>query len=163
MKDTASPAASVRIERIFDAPVELIWTMWTDAEAFAHWYGPPGARITVVRMDVRVGGRRHLSMEMETPNGPMQMWFTGEYRHVDAPTRLVYTDSMSDPDGNVVSPAQMGMPPDHPDTTEVTVELQDLGDRTRMAMTHAGIPAGSPGEHGWNAAFDKLQAALAVA
>ncbi len=163
MNNTASPTASVRIERIFDAPVGLIWKMWTDPDAFAQWYGPPGARISVTRMDVRAGGKRHLCMEMDTPNGPMQMWFTGDYRHVDVPTRLVYTESMSDDAGNVVPASQMGMPPDHPDTTEVTVELEDLGDQTRMTMTHAGIPSGSPGEHGWNAAFGKLQAALAAA
>ncbi len=162
MNDFAATTASVRIERIFDAPVELIWKMWTDAEAFARWYGPPGARIAVVRMDVRVGGQRHLCMEMDTPNGPMQMWFTGEYRHVDAPVRLVYTESLSDPDGNVVPAAQLGMPGDHPDVTEVTVELEDLGGRARMVMTHAGVPAGSAGEHGWNAAFDKLRAAVAT-
>lgn len=160
MNDTASTTASVRIERVFDAPIELIWTMWTDPEAFAQWYGPPGARISVARMEVRVGGGRHICMAMDTPNGPIEMWFTGEYRHVEAPTRLVYTESMSDPDGNVVPASQMGLPADHPDTTEVTVELDDLGDRTRMVMTHAGIPAGSPGEHGWNAAFDKLRDAV---
>ncbi|MEZ5330467.1 MAG: SRPBCC domain-containing protein [Thermoanaerobaculia bacterium] len=160
MNDTATSTASVRIERTFDAPRELIWTMWTDPEAFARWYGPPGARVSVATMDVRVGGRRHLCMEMDTPNGAMQMWFTGEYRCVEAPSRLVYTESMSDPEGNVVPAVQMGMPPDHPDTTEVMVDLDDLGGRTRMIMTHAGLPAGSPAEHGWNAAFDKLRDAL---
>lgn len=163
MSDTTSVAPSVRIERRFDAPVELIWRMWTDPEAFAQWYGPPGARVRVVEMDVRVGGRRHLSMEMDTPNGLMQMWFAGEYLHVESPTRLVYTESMSNPDGNVLPAAQMGMAPDHPDTTEVTVELEPLGEHTRMTMTHAGVPSGSPGEHGWIAAFDKLETTLSVA
>jgi len=163
MSDTTSTAPSLRIERRFTAPPELIWRMWTDPEAFAQWYGPPGARVSVTQMDVRIGGRRHLSMEIDTPNGPMQMWFTGEYRHVDAPTRLVYTESMSDPEGNVVPAAQTGMPPDHPDVTEVTVELERLGDHTCMTMTHAGIPSGSPGEHGWIAAFDKLETTLSLA
>ena len=35
-------------------------------------------------------------MEVQTPNGPMQMWFTGEYREVVENQRLVYTESMSD-------------------------------------------------------------------
>ncbi len=164
MNNTAITAASVRIERSFDAPVGVIWRMWTDPEAFAQWYGPPGARITVAQMEVRVGGRRHIRMDLDTPAGPMQLWFIGQYRHVEAPTRLIYTESMSDPDGNIVPAAQLGMPPDHPDTTEVTVELEDLdGPRTRMVMTHAGIPAGSPGEQGWNAAFDMLRTALSTA
>ncbi len=38
----------------------------------------------------------------------MQMWFTGEYREVVENERLVYTESMSDEDGNVASPSGMG-------------------------------------------------------
>jgi uncharacterized protein YndB with AHSA1/START domain len=97
-------------------------------------------------------------MEMQTPNGPMQMWFTGEYREVVKNERLVYTESMSDENGNVRSAADMGMPAGHPTTTEVRVELEDLGGRTNMVMTHAGIPADSPGAAGWVMAFDKLAA-----
>ena len=144
------------IERSFDAPLDLIWQMWTDPEHFKAWYGPDGATIPVAKMDVRVGGTRLVCMEMQTPGGPMQMWFTGEYREVVENERLVYTESMSDENGNVLSPSDMGMPDGHPTTTEVTVELEDLGGRTKMVMTHAGIPAGSPGAAGWAMAFDKL-------
>ena len=153
-----SDTKSVVIERLFEAPVDLIWKMWTEAEHFAHWYGPNGASIPVATMDVRVGGRRHVCMEMRTPNGTMQMWFTGEYLEVVPEKRLVYTESMCDEDGNIVAPAEMGMPPGHPDTTEVIVELEDVGGNTKMIMTHAGIPADSPGAAGWEMAFDKLAA-----
>ena len=37
--DNGSPSAVV-IERSFDAPVDLIWQMWTDPEHFSAWYGP---------------------------------------------------------------------------------------------------------------------------
>ena len=149
---------SVVIERTFDAPVALIWDMWTRSEHFAAWYGPNGASIPVAKMDVTVGGSRLVCMEMQTPNGPMQMWFTGEYREIVENQRLVYTESMADEEGNVLSPAQMGMPEGHPETTEIIVELKDLGGRTRMVMTHVGVPAGSPGAAGWNMALDKMGA-----
>ena len=71
---------------------------------------PDGATIPVAKMDVRVGGTRLVCMEMDTPGGPMQMWFTGEYREVVENERLVYTESMSDENGNVLSPSDMGMP-----------------------------------------------------
>lgn len=100
-------------------------------------------------------------MEMETPNGTMQMWFVGEYREVDPTFRLVYTESMSNEAGDVLSPPDMGMPGDHPVVTEITVELEDLGAQTRFVMTHAGIPADSPGAMGWNMALDKLVARAA--
>jgi len=149
-------AGSVVIERLFEAPVDLIWKMWTEAEHFKQWYGPNGASIPTAKMDVRVGGRRLICMEMQTPNGTMQMWFTGEYREVVEAKRLVYTESMSDEKGNVVSPVDMGMPEGHPDTTEVIVELEDIGGRTKMVMTHAGVPGDSAGAVGWGMAFDKL-------
>jgi uncharacterized protein YndB with AHSA1/START domain len=151
-------AKNVVIERSFDAPPDLIWQMWTDSEHFAAWYGPTGAAIPVAEMDVRVGGTRLVCMQMETPNGSMQMWFTGEYREVVENERLVYTESMSDEHGNVKSASEMGMPEGHPTTTEVIVELASSGGGTKMVMTHAGVPADSPGATGWNMAFDKLTA-----
>ena len=154
---------SVVIERHFDAPVELVWKMWTESEHFAAWYGPTGATIPVAKMNVRVGGSRHICMAMETPNGPMQMWFVGEFIEIVAHERLVYTEAMSDADGNVISPAQMGMPEGHPETTQVIVELEPVDGKTKMTMTHIGVPADSPGASGWGMAFDKLNAYLSTA
>ena len=63
-------------------------------------------------------------MEMQTPAGPMQMWFGGEYREVVDNERLVYTEFMCDENGNVVSPSDVGMGEWHPITTEVRVDLE---------------------------------------
>lgn len=156
MSDDRNARDAVVIERSFDAPVDVIWRLWTDPEHFAAWYGPDGAVIPVAKMDVRVGGSRLVCMEVRTPGGPTQMWFTGEYVEVVENERLVYTESMSDERGNVVSPEAMGMPAGHPATTQVRVELEDIGGRTRMTMTHAGIAGDSPGAAGWAMAFDKL-------
>jgi uncharacterized protein YndB with AHSA1/START domain len=138
--------------------VDLVWQMWTDPDHFAAWYGPAGATMPVAKMEVRVGGTRLVCMEVTTRNGPMQMWFTGEYREVIENKRLVYTESMSNENGDIIAASDMGMPPGHPTTTDVHVELEDLGGRTRMVMTHVGIPADSPGAIGWAMAIDKLAA-----
>jgi uncharacterized protein YndB with AHSA1/START domain len=157
--DNSSPDAVV-IERMFDAPADLVWRMWTEPEHFAAWYGPDGATVPVAEMDVRVGGSRLVCMAISTPEGPMQMWFTGEYREVVEHRRLVYTESMADEDGRVLSPSEAGMPEGHPTTTEVVVELDDVGGRTRVVLTHAGVPGDSPGAAGWKMALDKLAAHL---
>ena len=158
MTDKNVSKDAVLVERSFDAPVELVWQMWTEPEHFKAWYGPDGATILVAKMDVRVGGARLVCMDVDTPGGPMQMWFTGEYRDVVENQRLAYTESMSDENGNVLSAADVGMPDGHPTTTEVIVELEDVDGRTKMVMTHAGIPGDSPGAAGWTMAFDKLAA-----
>ena len=152
MTKTSDMSNAVVIERIFDASIELIWQMWIQPEHFKQWYGPQGFSVPVAEMDVRVGGNRLICMEMQTPDRTKKMWTTGEFTEIIPNQRLVYTESMSDENGNVVS-----MPgSEYPMTTEVTVVLEDLGGRTKMVMTHAGIPAGSGGNAGWEQAFDKL-------
>lgn len=152
MSDSTIAKDAVVIERTFDAPVDLIWQMWTQPEHFKKWYGPIGFTVPVAEMDVRVGGKRLVCMEMQKPDGSMKMWTTGEYTEVVPNQRLVYTESMSDEQGNVVTRSDG----QHPTTTEVTVILEDLDGRTKMVMTHAGVPADSGGSAGWEQAFDKL-------
>lgn len=152
---------NVQIERTFDASIDVIWSMWTEAEHFANWYGPMGATIPKAEMDVKVGGRRHIGMEMETPNGQMQMFFVGEYREIEPKTRLVYTEGMANAEGTPMTAEQMGMPAGTPMETSVVVELEDLGSQTKMVMTHVGVPADSPGGQGWTMAIDKLEARIA--
>ncbi len=145
---------AVVIERTFDEPIDVIWQMWTNPAHVAIWYGPHGATIPEITMDVRVGGHRRLRMDVTTPNGPMQMWFTGEYLEVDEPNRLVFTEAIApaadgtqDPGGDRTHATPI---------TEIIVELEDLDGRTKMVMTHVGIPADSPGAAGWAMALDKM-------
>jgi uncharacterized protein YndB with AHSA1/START domain len=163
MTDGNAQQDAVVIERSFDAPAALIWQMWTEPEHFRAWYGPDGAAVPVAKMDVRVGGSRLVCMEMDTPDGPARMWLAGQYREVTVNKRLVYTEFMSDQDGNMLPPAELGLPAGHPAMTEVTVELTDLGARTRVVLTHSGVPAGSPGAAGWAMALSKLAAHVEAA
>jgi uncharacterized protein YndB with AHSA1/START domain len=144
------------IERTFPAPPETIWKLWTQPEHVASWYGPFGSAVPVADMDVRVGGARLLCMEVQTPQGPRRMWFTGTYLEVVVNRRLVYTDAMADEHGNVLAPGEMGMQAGYPTVTEVRVELEPVMSGTRMVLTHVGIPEGSPGAVGWAMAVDKL-------
>ena len=154
MTNNTGSEDAVVIERTFDAPVELIWQMWTNPEHFKNWYGPQGFTVPVANMDLRPGGKRLVCMA--SPDGSMKMWTTGEYTEIEPNQRLVYTESPSDENGNLVPPSAMGMPEGYPTTTEVTVLFEDLGGRTKMIMTHAGMPAGSGAGGGWEQAFDKL-------
>jgi uncharacterized protein YndB with AHSA1/START domain len=146
MSNTPAPGEAIVIERVFDAPVELVWQLWTQPEHFKQWYGPNGLSVPVAEMDVRVGGKHLICMEMQTPDGSRRMWSTGEYQEVIPNQRLVYTDSMADEQGNAVSPA-----------TSVTVVLENLNGRTKMVMTHAGLPTGGESaSSGWEQAFSKM-------
>ena len=155
MNDRTISEDAVVIERIFEATVELIWKIWTEPEQFKQWYGPKGFTIPVAEMDLRVGGKRLICMA--SPDGSMKMWTIGEFLEIVPNQRLVYSESPADENGNQVSPSVIGMPEGYPETTEVTVLFDDLGGRTKMVMTHAGVPASSGADGGWNQAFDKLE------
>ncbi|MEO1680746.1 MAG: SRPBCC domain-containing protein [Pseudomonadota bacterium] len=146
----------VRIVRDFDAPIDLVWRMWTDPALFKQWYGPNGMSVPTAEMDVKVGGTRKVCMTMQSPERSMEMWFTGVYKEVNAPARLVYTESLCDADGTIIPPQSMGMPDSFPDVTEVIVELSEIGGKTRMVMVHVGVAEGTAGAGGWGQAFDKL-------
>ena len=146
----------VRIEREFDAPINLVWQLWTDPALFKQWYGPNGMSVPSAEMDVKIGGTRKVCMAMQSPERSIEMWFTGVYKEVSAPGRLVYTESMCDADGTLISPQSMGMPDTFPDITEGIVELNEVDGKTRMVMVHVGVGEGTAGAGGWNQAFDKL-------
>jgi len=99
---------------------------------------------------------------MQTPAGAAEMWFAGEFREVVPHALLAYTEWMADRDGNPMTTSAAGVPPGHSITTEIRVELEDLGARTRMVLTHLGIAADSPGASGWTMALDKLASRLAA-
>jgi uncharacterized protein YndB with AHSA1/START domain len=158
---TAAPTAGgLLIERVFDAPRELVWKAWAEPELMARWFGPKGFTTPVCKIDFRVGG---VSLTcMRSPEG-QDYWSTGVYREIVPMERIVTTDSFADADGNVVPASHYGMPGDFPLEMLVTVTFEDLGARTRMTLRHEGMPAGEMGEmaqQGWNESFDKLAASL---
>lgn len=55
----------------------------------------------------------------------------------------------------------MGMPEDHPEVSEVVVELAEQQGKTRMTLTHIGVAKDSGGAAGWSKAIDKLAALIA--
>lgn len=105
-------------------------------------------------MDLRVGGKRLICIA--SPDGSRKMWTTGGYTEIVPNERLVYTESLSDENGNLVPATAMGIPDRYPAITEVSVMFEDINGHTKMVMTHAGIPADSGGKAGWEQAFEKL-------
>jgi uncharacterized protein YndB with AHSA1/START domain len=52
----------LRISRKLNAPVELVWEIWTKPEHIANWWGPNGFTNTITTMDMRPGGEWNLVM-----------------------------------------------------------------------------------------------------
>ena len=52
----------LRIERMLNAPIELVWEVWTDPEHIKNWWGPNGFTNTIYAMDMVPGGQFNLTM-----------------------------------------------------------------------------------------------------
>jgi uncharacterized protein YndB with AHSA1/START domain len=154
------------IERVFDAPRELVWKAWTDPEQAMKWWGPEGFTAPVCKMDVRVGGTSFMAMQSPEFNDGRPIYSTGVYKELVEPERLVVTDSFADEHGNVVPASHYDMGEDFPLELLISVTFEDIGGgKTKMTLRHEGMPAGTQQDagQGWSSQFDKLDRLLATA
>lgn len=95
----AEDGSEMVITRSFEAPRELVFKVWTEAEHLAQWWGPKGMSLRVSTLDLRPGGIFHYSMQ--SPEGHI-MWGKFVYREIVAPEKIVFTNSFSDEEGNTI-------------------------------------------------------------
>ena len=116
---SSADAGVIKMERIFDAPRELVWAVFTDPKHVVNWYGGHGFSSPVCEMDVRPGGRWH--HVMRTPDGH------------DFELELVFVDVMR-PEKiswqNVDHGERRGGPP----TCLNVITLEDHGARTKWNL-----------------------------
>jgi len=79
----------ILIEREFDAPRHLVYAAFTTPELIKRWWHAKRGEVTLVEIDLRVGGRWRYVMVM--PDGT-EVGFHGEYREVVPDERLVSTE-----------------------------------------------------------------------
>jgi len=156
------------INRSFEAPLALMFEMWTQPAHIANWTAPTGCEMHFIRADVRVGGGAFYSMS--SPGGTM--YGLTRYEEIRSPDRIVYTQQFCDEHENI---ARHPMAPTWPETMRTTVELSAEGPhRTRVTLTWeaagdvtaeelATFTAARGGmTQGWTGSFDKLEAVLAA-
>lgn len=153
MSAPATADRSFAIERIFNAPVERVFKLWTDPLLVAQWWGIKDCTIPHCVLDVRVGGRWRI--DMLTASGALYR-NQGSYLEIVENLRLSYRD---EPDPEIREWA--GKPPGQsrhtitftPDGARTHVHfevtLASTADRERL------LALGMRG--GWIQSFDRLQ------
>lgn len=115
------------LERVFDAPKDLVFKMFKEPEHLKHWWGPNGWDLTVCDIDFRPGGTWHYCMKcIDKDQGEfygMESWGKAVYKHIVEPEMMSYTDYFSDADGNIdeTLPASVN-----------SLEFIDLGGKTKL-------------------------------
>lgn len=137
-------AGELHITRSFDAPRELVFKLWTEAEHVRRWWGPPAHPAAVLEMDVRPGGAwRGCLHGVEDGR---QLWQGGMFQEVKAPERLVFTFSW-DEDG------ERGL------ETLVTIDFIEQDGKTQLRFHQApfqSVAERDGHQGGWNGSFDRF-------
>jgi len=48
--------------KTFEAPIDLMWKVWTDPEHIVNWWGPDGFSTTIHKIDFQEGGEWKLTL-----------------------------------------------------------------------------------------------------
>lgn len=147
---SAVAARELTITRLFRAPRELVFRVWTDPAHLVNWWGP--ARFTNPRCeaDARPGGKIHV--DMRAPDGTVYP-MGGEFREVVPPEKLVFLTSALDAAGKPIFENLNTVLFEEFEGNQTLIKLhvqvvEELGDSEQYLK---GM------EQGWSSSLDKLE------
>jgi len=137
------------VERIWRAPISLIWELWTTAEGLSSWWGPKGFAVEVETMDLQVGGAFTYTMRATSPEvlasmaesgRPTSFSVTATYTAMDPPRKLAYSSPFGD------------------EMLSTSVEFSEVSEGVKMVLViDASKPEMTGGAtKGWKSALDRF-------
>jgi uncharacterized protein YndB with AHSA1/START domain len=139
-----APRFELNMSRLFVAPRDLIFRLWTEPEHLMRWWGPHGFATLGCEVDLRPGGTWRV--QSRAPDG-MEFSSYGTYHEISAPERLAFSHGFDFP-GKPRGPL-----------TLVTFRLEEENGKTRLTIHQSafGTIADRDGhEEGWSSAFDLI-------
>jgi uncharacterized protein YndB with AHSA1/START domain len=137
------------LERVFDAPPEVVFDAFTDPAAQYDLYADAPDWVVESECDLRIGGRWTIIFG---PPGREPARETNVFEQIERPRRLVYRSTMRVPDGT-------------PLETRMQVTFEPEGARTRMRIIQSGFPTAELRDEyggGWASILDALGRVAAV-
>ncbi|WP_075342743.1 SRPBCC domain-containing protein [Tenacibaculum agarivorans] len=136
---------TLSLEKIFDAPIELVWEAWTSSEHIVKWWAPPGMDLNVIEHDFKVGGKWKYTMLM--PNRA-EFISEGIYKEIIEMEKIVTSADFKPMTENV----------------ELHAYFEKIGDQTKFTFSviHETEEYCKQQEkmgfyNGWGSAFERLQ------
>ncbi len=135
----------IAMSRVFDAPRDLVFRAYTTPEMVAQWWGQRASTTIVDKLDLRPGGQwRYIQREADGT----EYAFSGEYREVTPPERLVNTFEFEPMPGHVIVDTAVFEDLDGQTKVTVTSVFQSVEDRDGMLAS--GMEGGA------NESWDRL-------
>ena len=122
--------------RTFNAPLKLVWKIWTDPDLIMRWWGPAKFTCTLAKLDFREGGRSLVNMKAPKEMGGQEWFSIWDYKQIVPLQSIEFIQNLADKDGNKMSPVKVGMPADFPEDVRTVVLFKSLGEnKTEMSIT----------------------------
>lgn len=144
------------ITREFNAPKELVFKVWSQAEHLAKWWGPKGSSITIAKFEFVPGGVFHYKMEM----GPMTMWGKFVYHDINPYDSISFVNSFSDEEGNITRNPFPGMPV-WPLEILNKLTLTEVNGKTTLTLRGRPINASAGEIEAYENSFDSMRGGFA--
>ena len=148
-------ATELHIERVFDAPRELVWKAFTDPDQISQWFGPVGYSVPrdTVDIDLRVGGHQRLTMVPDDPSYPPGGPVNATFDEVVENELLVGHEDLEGEMAELFGAKRLTL----------RIELHDEEGKTRLVLRQGPYRDDFAGNarDGWNSSFTKLDALLA--
>lgn len=146
---TTPTPKSVRVVRLLDAPLELVWQALTEPALVQRWMtGPPGHSLPVCEIDLRVGGEARYVWKNES----FQMGMSTVFQEVVPHERIVHTEAFEDwEEGQSLVTTSFTFADDR---TRLTIDIEYGSQEARDAVVESGF------EEGYEASFLNLDALL---
>ena len=165
MEKLVSPAKKstteeVLIARLFNFSRKDLFKAWTNVESLTRWFAPKDCTIEYKEFEFRKGGKFHHCIH--TPH-VHDCWCTGTFLEIIEPEKIVYTIAISDKDGNPAQPAAMGMDPEWPAETIVTVTFEEIDGKTLLTLKQTvdtALAKRTGAYPSWLQMLDRLEAEL---
>lgn len=129
-------AKQIEVTRTFNAPLEMVWKVWTDPELVKQWWGPKHFTSPVARIDFREGGTSIVSMQAPKEMGGREFYSAWKYVKIVSLQSIEFIQSLSDELGNKIDPVAVGMPADFPTDIRTVVTFEKVAkNKTSMTVT----------------------------
>jgi uncharacterized protein YndB with AHSA1/START domain len=129
-------AKQIEVTKTFNAPVELVWKVWTDPELVKRWWGPKHYTSPVAKIDFQEGGKSIVCMKAPKEMGGQEFYSVWMYVKIIPFKTIEFIQSLSDKDGNKTDPSKLGLPSDFPLDIQTIVTFREItNSQTEMIVT----------------------------
>jgi uncharacterized protein YndB with AHSA1/START domain len=126
----------LKVSKVFDAPVQEVWKLWTEPEYVKQWWGPDKFICTIANINFKEGDTSLVSMKAPDDFGGQIHYCIWAYTKIIPFERIEFVQNLANENGIKQQPIAVGMPADFPEDIRTVVTFTSIGEnKTEMTVS----------------------------